>query len=48
MGQASWAEWKLVENQVMFGPVADKVRSCVVGAGLVYDDTGGAFRSLMR
>lgn len=48
-GQAAWTELRVLESAVLSGCLADKMHTCVVGAGLVYDDEGnGALRDLFR
>jgi hypothetical protein len=33
---------------VISGSVAEKMHTCVVAAGLIYDDSGGVFQDLFK
>lgn len=48
LSQVGWTERKVMEAAVLSGVLADKLHTCVVAAGLVYDQEGGDLQHLVR
>lgn len=48
VAQVGWTERKVMEAAVLSGVLADKLHTCVVAAGLLYDQEGGDLQHLVR